>query len=176
MIRPTAAQELHRATGRKYRLILAPEGWGKTYMLAYDALWYARFPNKRVLVITSDVNDFNQALSSYTLLEHDTSNITVATEYQPGDWFMVIIDSAETYTEVQIKNFLVPADNAELVWISARTPAKTHWLYQLMLSKRADKHTKNRHWWVVVGEKHESYQENAKQPRDQTAPEEYIPG
>ena len=176
MIRPTAAQELHRATGRKYRLILAPEGWGKTYMLAYDALWYARFPNKRVLVITSDTEEFNSALASYTLLEHDTSDITVSDCYVPGDWFMVIIDRAETYTEVQIKNFLVSGDSADFVWIGAKTPAKTHWLYELMLSKRADRNTKNRHWWVVVGEKHESYTENAKQPRDQTAPEEYISG
>lgn len=156
MIQLTGSQQQARATGRKYRLLFALEGWGKTYTLAYDALWYARFANKQILVVTPDPSEFNQALSSFPLQEHNHSEILVSDKYMAGEWFMVIIDNHEHYTESELKQLIKQADSTRMLWIAGTVPDKGHWLDKLMRERRGRKPD----WWVYVGEKNDSYTEN----------------
>lgn len=133
-------------------------------MLAYDALWYAQYTNKRILVVTPDPAEFNKALSEYSFIEHDTSEIVVSDEYQSGHWFMCILDAVEQYTESQLRDLMLKCSEASMVWISSRLMPETHFLQQLMRQKRKDKHNKNgKDWWIVVGEKNDSYRESVKQ-------------
>lgn len=155
MINPTGAQHQARSTGRTYRLLLADTGWGKTYTLAYDALWYAKYSNKQILVVTKDITAYNRALSEYCLQEHDTSEIVVSDKYLQGSWFMVQIDGYEHWPEAELRSLLAEVQS-NLLWIAGSIPSKDHLIYDLLLKAR-----KNRSdWWIKIGDKHESYTEN----------------
>lgn len=156
----TGQQLAVRHTGRPYRILRADSGWGKTQVMAYEALWYARFARKRILVITTDPVNFNLALSQFALQEHDTSEIQVSTTYIESDWFMCIIDQAETFDQDELKLIVKQCSGAKILWISTQPLSKQHWLTDVIAKKRRDVRTKNVDWWIKDGENCDSYAKN----------------
>ena len=158
----TGAQQDGRCTGKKYRVLFARESWGKTYLLAYDALWYSRFRNKRILAITHNVEEFNAALSEFPLQEHNSSEIVVSTKFEPGPWFMIIIDNAETYNEADLKSLITQCDGDALLWISSKILPSTHWLKRYSEIKKKNR-IKYNEWWIFQGDSRDSYTRNQSQ-------------
>lgn len=156
----TGQQLLVRNTGRPYRILRADSGWGKTQVMAYEALWYARFANKRILVITTDTVNFNLALSQFAIQEHDTSEIQVSTSYIESDWFMCIVDQAETFDEDALKLIIKQCAEAKILWISTQPLSKEHWLSDVIVKKRRDSRTRNVDWWIKDGENCDNYTKN----------------
>jgi hypothetical protein len=111
------------------------------------------------LAITSNVEEFNSALSEFPIQEHDSSEIVVSTKFEPGPWFMIIIDNAETYNEADLKSLITQCDGDALIWISSKILPSTHWLKRYSEIKKKNR-IKYNEWWIYQGDSRDSYTKN----------------